>query len=275
MKKSIYFLVTLLFSTTTFAASPNFSKIFQDKNACFILYDLTANKPLIEYNQKRCQERVFACSTFKIPIAIMAFDQGILRNEHTNIKWDGIKRDFPNWNQDQTPKTWLQYSTVWVSQWITPQIGMAKIKKYLAKFAYGNQDMSGGITKAWLSSSLKISAEEQINFLKNLWQNKLPVSQHVITMTKNILPKDVLSSGAILYGKTGSGFIDGRDDPSSRMVGWYVGYLIQNNHSYAFATSSSDIKRNTKKSFVAKALSPGEMAKAATKEILLTGNLMP
>lgn len=260
----------LLFPVTIFAVTPDFSRIFRDKNACFILYDLTANKLVTEYNQQRCKERVFACSTFKIPIAVMAFDQGILRNENTCIKWDGIRRNFPGWDQDQTPKTWLQYSTVWVSQWITPQIGMAKIKKYLADFAYGNQDMSGGITKAWLSSSLKISAEEQINFLKNLWQNNLPVSQHAISMTKNILPKEILDYGAVLYGKTGSGFIDGRDDPNSRMIGWYVGYFILNKHIYAFATNSSDVKRSAKKSFSIKALSPGEMAKAATKEILST-----
>lgn len=268
MPKLICLLVAALLTTTTLAATPNLSKIFHGKNACFILYDLTTNKSVLEYHPKRCKERVFACSTFKVPLAVMAFDQGILTDENTAIEWDGINRDFPNWNQDQTPKTWLQYSTIWVSQWLTPQIGMTKIKKYLADFAYGNQDMSGGITKAWLSSSLKISAEEQINFLKNLWQNKLPVSQHAMTLTKNILPQEVLPSGDILYGKTGSGFLDGRNDPTSRMVGWYVGYFIHNKHPYAFATSSSDLQRNTKKSFVTKALSPGENAKAATEKVL-------
>ncbi|HBS51609.1 MAG TPA: penicillin binding protein transpeptidase domain-containing protein, partial [Coxiellaceae bacterium] len=41
----------------------------------------------------RCNERVFACSTFKIPIAIMAFDQKILQDENTVIKWDQITRE--------------------------------------------------------------------------------------------------------------------------------------------------------------------------------------
>ena len=89
MKKNIY-LLTIIFmlSTTAFADTPNFKKIFKDTDACFILFDLTTNKNVITYNSNRCNERVFACSTFKIPIAIMAFDQKILQDENTVIKWD-------------------------------------------------------------------------------------------------------------------------------------------------------------------------------------------
>lgn len=271
MKKINYLLIGIVItlSTMVFANTPNFEKIFKDKDACFILFDLTANKKVITYNHNRCNKRFFACSTFKIPIALMAFDQQILQDENTVIKWDKINRgDFPNWNQDQTPKSWLQNSTIWVSQWITSQIGMNKIKKYLSLFSYGNQDMSGGLTKAWLSSTLKISANEQIDFLKNLWKGNLSVSAHAITLTKKCLPRETTPSGGTLYGKTGSGFLDDRNDPDGRMLGWFVGYLIQSNHQYVFATNFSDLKRNSSKSFVTKALSPGGNAKAATKEIL-------
>lgn len=268
MKKIICFVISILFINTCFANKLNFANIFKDKDACFVLLDLKTNKIVSEYNPKRCNERFFACSTFKIPIAVMAFDQGVLKNENTIIKWDGIDRGIEAWNKDQTPKSWLQYSTVWVSQWITPQIGLQKIEKYLADFKYGNQDMTGGITKAWLSSSLKISAFEQINFLKNLWEDNLPVSQLALTLTKNSLYKEILTSRDILYGKTGSGFLDGRDDPRSRMLGWFVGYYIHNNHPYAFATNFSELHKHTDKSFITKALSPGETAKKASKEIL-------
>lgn len=261
--------VFFTFSITTFASTPDFRKIFKDKDACFILYDLTASKIAITYNQQRCNKQFYTCSTFKIPIALMAFDQKILRDENTIIKWDKIRHgDFTSWNQDQTPKSWLQNSTVWVSQWITPQIGMNKIKKYLSLFSYGNQDMSGGITKAWLSSTLKISAKEQLEFLKNLWQENLPISAQAITLTKKCLPQETTSCGGIIYGKTGSGFLDNRNDPNGRMLGWFVGYLVRDNHHYVFVTNFSDLKRNSSKSFVKKALSPGGNAKAATKEIL-------
>lgn len=261
--------VFVIFHATTFASAPNFEKIFKGKDACFILFDLTANKTVIVYNQQRCNKRFSPCSTFKIPLALMAFDQKILKDENTIIKWDKISHgDFPSWNQDQTPKSWLQNSTVWVSQWITPQIGMDKIKKYLSSFSYGNQNMSGGITKAWLSSTLKISANEQMEFLKNLWRENLPILVQAITLTKKCLPQEATSSDGILYGKTGSGFLDNSNDPNGGMLGWFIGYLVQDKHQYVFVTNFSDLKRNSSKSFVTKALSPGEKAKVATKEIL-------
>lgn len=52
------------------------------------------------------------------------------------------------------------------------------------------------------------------------------------------------------------------------MLGWFVGYLTHGNHQYIFVTNFSDLKRNYSKPIVIKALSPGERAKSATKEIL-------
>lgn len=128
--------------------------------------------------------------------------------------------------------------------------------------------MSGGLTKAWLSSTLKISANEQIDFLKNLWKGNLSVSAHAIALTKKRLPQEITPSSGILYGKTVSGFLDDRNDPNGRMLGWFVGYLIRSNHQYVFATNFSDLKRNSSKSFVTKALSPGKKARATTKGVL-------
>jgi beta-lactamase class D len=274
MKKLIYILIITFLSSNAYSSmpmpTPDFEKIFADKNACFVLYDLHENKIVTSYNKKHCLERLSPCSTFKIPLALMAFDTGILQDEKTVIKWDGIKRELPAWNEDQTPKSWLSDSTVWVSQWLTPQIGMHPIKKYLVHFSYGNQDMSGGITEAWLSSSLKISAYEQIRFLKKFWQNKLPVSENAVKLTKKILPVETDANGNTLYGKTGSGFLEGHNVPNDHMIGWYVGALTHNGDEYVFVTNTTDTKPNTSEETVSKTITAGEAAKAATKEILET-----
>lgn len=204
----------------------------------------------------------------------MAFNQGILQDENTLIKWDNINRDFAQWNQNQTPKTYLQYSTVWVSQWITPQIGMKKIKHYLADFNYGNQDMSGGITKAWLSSSLKISADEQVDFLKRLWQEDLPISANAVALTKKSIYSEKLPNGDILQGKTGSGFLDGRENPNTRYLGWFVGYLNHHQNEYVVVTnyidltSPNNLSSRSKTNFVTNAISAGNQAKIFTEIIL-------
>ena len=142
MKRYILLLLLCLFAINIYAKNDlNFDKIFAKKKACFILYDLTADKTAFHYGDKQCAIRISPCSTFKIPLALMAFDQSIFKNENTLIKWDGISRDYPDWNKDQTPKTWLQYSTVWVSKWLTPQLGAVKIKQYLNNFHYGNKNI--------------------------------------------------------------------------------------------------------------------------------------
>jgi len=255
-KKYVLLLLGCCFAVSTFAENDiNFGEIFVKKEGCFILYDLTENKIIERYNEKQCAKRISPCSTFKIPLALMAFDQGILKNENEIIKWDGISRGLADWDKDQTPKTWLQYSTVWVSQWLTPQLGAAKIESYLNDFQYGNKDMSGGITRFWLASTLKISADEQLNFLKRLWQNQLSVSDFAIRTTKNALYAEKTATGGTFYSKTGSGF-----DNEGNRLGWAIGYLSSNNHDYVFITNFT--------SKVTSKIAAGQEAKGITEQVI-------
>jgi beta-lactamase class D len=138
-----------------------------------------------------------------------------------------------------------------VSQQITPQLGEARIKHYLAGFDYGNQDFSGdenkhnGLTHAWLSSSLKISGIEQLNFLKSMLSNELPVSANAIKYTKENLYLGKLDNGADYYGKTGSGR-HGRNEryahPSQLRDGWFVGFVEMGKQQYIFISNLTDKK---------------------------------
>lgn len=257
---SIYFrriikLLTLILVTSTISSTanaisaPEYSKLFKNYNGCFILYNLNEHKIISEYNPKnRCNERIAPDSTFKIALSLMAFNQGVI-NQNTVFKWDGKKGGLPEHEHDQTPNSWLKYSVVWVSQKITPQLGYARIKQYLADFNYGNQDFSGdpgknnGLTYAWLSSSLKISAEEQLNFLKAMLSNKLPVTNETVANTKKNLYQGKLDNGADYYGKTGSG-LHGRNDretnPSKLRDGWFIGFIEDGAQRYIFVSNLSD-----------------------------------
>jgi len=247
------------------AAAPDpvdWAEAFKGKDGCFILYDLKADKLVVAHGDKRCAEQVFACSTFKIPVALMAFDRGLLKSEDSPIKWDHFDRKSPLWNQDQTPKTWLKYSTVWVTQRLVQKLGAAKLQAYLVDFKYGNQDMSGGLTKAWLSSTLKISPEEQLDFLKRFWRGELKVSPQAVDLVKKSLDSEQAPGGAVLQGKTGSGFLDGKTRPGGREVGWYVGHLTRADGEYLVVTNFSDSAKPADKK------PGGERAKAITELVL-------
>ena len=247
------------------AAAPDpvdWAQAFKDKEACFLLLDLKTGKTTVERGEGRCAERVFAASTFKIPVALMAFDQGLLKNEDALIKWDHWDRKNPYWNRDQTPKTWLKYSTVWVTQRLIQKLGPEKLKTYLADFRYGSQDMSGGLTSAWLNSTLKISPEEQLDFLKRFWTGKIAASPQAVDLVKKSLEPEPSERGAVLQGKTGTGFLDGKSRPGGREVGWYVGHLARADGEYLVVTSFSDAVKPADKR------PAGERAKDLTQLVL-------
>lgn len=212
---------------------------------------MNKNKIVSEYNpNNRCHERISPDSTFKVALSLMAFDQGIIKKD-TVFKWNGVKGLIPEHDQNQSPLTWIKYSVVWVSQQLTPKLGKARIQHYLADFNYGNQDFSGdpetknGLTQAWLSSSLKISATEQLELLKSLFNETLPVSKFAMAQTKNNLYLGKLDNGADYFGKTGSGR-HGRNakeaSQSPLRDGWFIGYVEQGNQRYIFVSNLTDKK---------------------------------
>jgi beta-lactamase class D len=251
--KLFYILVFLFFVFSgARAAEPDFAKIFQGKDGCFILYDLKADKVVCQYNAARCAQRLSPCSTFKIAIAVMAFDKGILKDEGTTFKWDGVDRGNSNWNRDTSAQDWLKNSVVWVSQRITPQLGPVTITNYLARFDYGNRDISGGLTNFWLGSSLKISANEEIEFWKKLWRDQLPVSVRAMTLTKKIMPVEISPMGSRLAGKTGS----------HKALGWFVGHLDARDGEFLVAVNyTADIPSDGK-------IYPGMIAENLCQKIL-------
>jgi beta-lactamase class D len=161
-----------------------------------------------------CKKRLPPCSTFKLPLAAMALDAGIL-DEKTVLRWDKTPQRIKSWEQDADAKAWLKESIVWFSQRLTPQLGLPKIQKYLKDYNYGNQDFSGGITTAWLESSLQISPEEQLKFLEKL--PSLPSGKRAIAL----LPAD-----GDVRGKTGSCM--------TPHIGWFVGYYKDRPFVYVF-----------------------------------------
>lgn len=237
-----YFALLLLLACST-------SRNFVNKDVCFLIYDLKEEKFLTRYNGSNCNVELPAASTFKIPLSLMAFDSGVLKDEKTEFKWNGQKYFLDSWNKDQTAASWMKESVVWVSQEITPNLGIQKIQKYLADFKYGNQNMSGGIKTAWLTpapitgevkeNSLKISGYQQVEFLAKFWNGKLPVSAHATEMTKKILVHETNPPHRFLDGKTGSGFIDAEQ---TKRLGWYVAHLAVGLKNYIVVTNFVDTK---------------------------------
>jgi len=89
-------------------------------------------------NQARASQQFLPASTFKIPHALIALDAGIVRDEFQVFRWDGKAREVDAWNRDQTLRSSVRYSTVWVYQQIARQLGERRERGYLQRLGYGN-----------------------------------------------------------------------------------------------------------------------------------------
>lgn len=137
----------------------------------------------------------------------------------------------------------MKNSCVWYSRALASQLGLEKIQNYLASLEYGNQDMSGGLTRAWLSSSLKISPRDQVHFIQKMIQGELAVSSNAVQMTKTLLFVDILPEGWKLFGKTGwSSMIE--SDGKNVEIGWFVGWIEKDAIFFSFAYNIREGKIN-------------------------------
>jgi beta-lactamase class D len=212
-------------------------------NICTVLADASTGEILSQ--QGECDRRQPPASTFKLPIALMGYDAGFLKDEHDPTL--PFKEGYPDWVEswrtDTDPAAWMKNSVVWYSQQVTQALGMEKFAGYVTAFGYGNADVSGdkgkdnGLTRAWLSSSLRISPLEQIDFLTRVVNRKLPVSAHAYEMTEAILTEYELPNGWTVRGKTGAGFPVKADGTADRQqpIGWYVGWVKKDGRTVVFA----------------------------------------
>lgn len=233
-----FFLLAFFIPIGAVATQDPAEKLFEGKEGCLLVKDLKSGATVREVHSKFCSERFYACSTFKVPLAAMAFDHGELVDETTTFKWDGKPQPIDTWQKDHNARTWMENSVVWYSQRLTPMLGLSRVQDYLRNFKYGNQDFSGGLEEAWLSSTLKISAEEQVNFLRALKLEELSISKKAAQQTLSILPVGLEHRDWRIVGKTGSCFtwLDPKAPPSERSrIGWYVGYVSHGEKEEVFA----------------------------------------
>lgn len=214
-----------------------------DIDGCFVLYDESKNEYL-RYNANLCDSAYLPGSTFKIPNAVIALEEGIVKDTFEIFKWDGKKWQNPHWNRDHTLPSSMKYSCIWVYFDFARQIGTGKYRKYLNQFDYGNKDLSGPLDSFWLQGSFAITANQQVDFLRKFYYHQLGVSKRSIDIVKSIIIIEKTDK-YVWSGKTGSAQLNEREE-----VLWLVGYLEKDGKKYFYAmnfkTNDPDTKRQAR-----------------------------
>ena len=195
-----------------------------------MLYDELADQYSV-FNEPQSKKRLTPCSSFKIYNSLIALEAGVAADENLVIRWNGQPSSITGWNQDHTLASAIKNSVVWYYQELATRIGPERMQQYLDALPYGNRDISGGITRFWLHTSLEISAKEQVELLRRLYQDDLPFSPRNMAIARRIIIQSE-QNGVRFSGKTGSAFANGQFT-----TGWFVGAVEKENRRYFFAVN--------------------------------------
>ncbi len=104
-----------------------------------------------------------------------------------------------------------------------------RIRKYLAQFDYGNRNISPAIDTFWLEGDLRISPQEQVDFLQRFYFEKFNISRRSTEIVKDMMVMESTLDYK-LGGKTGTAEVT-----KTRELGWLVGYLEREETVHFFA----------------------------------------
>jgi len=198
------------------------------------------NNSMMLVNKNRAIQPFSPFSTFKVPNSLIALDSQIIKNAKQPLTFDKEKYPVQKW----WPSVWklpsynlssaFKFSMVAIYRQLASDIGQQKMQSYVTNFAYGNQDITSGVDSFWLDGSMKISAVEQVTFLQKMNKGLLAVKPQSIELLKEVMLVESTNDYK-LYAKTGAGRANGADKKDKSMLGWYIGFVENNEGVHYFA----------------------------------------
>ncbi len=168
-------------------------------------------------------------STFKIPNSLIGLETGVIDTNYI-FRWNGEKRRLPQWEQNLTLKEAFRVSCVPCYQEVARKVGPERMKRSLEKIGYPGMDVhAGNIDLFWLEGNSRITPRQQVGFLRNLNEEKLPLSPAVMRSVKSVMRQEGIP-GYRLYGKTGWAIRKGNN------YGWFAGWVESGDHVIYLAT---------------------------------------
>ena len=235
----------VLFTTLSSAAAdivarPQWQKHFDARNmrGAFVLLD-PANDRYLVLNEAQARSRFLPASTFKIANALIGLEVGSITDENEVFHWDGKPKPIAAWERDHALASGMRQSVVWMFQEIARRTGKERMREWLERLEYGNKDIAGGIDLFWLQGGLRVSAMEQVDFLRKLSEGELPMTQRSQRLVREALVFEK-TSAYTLYAKTGTA------NPAKNPVSWWVGWIEKKGKPVAYFAMNFTPSKNTR-----------------------------
>lgn len=186
----------------------------------------TERRRTVVVNPARAARGYSPSSTFKIPSALIALQEGIaasadhiFRGPYPRFLVDGKPLLPAACDGALTLRAAFRNSCIPVFQEIARAVGAARYQRYLRDWSYGNMRMGGApLERFWLEGDLQISALQQVDFLTRLARGELAGTRDAVERLRDVMATERTSQYLIL-AKTGYVFT------TEPRVGWYVGWV--------------------------------------------------
>ncbi len=202
--------------------------LFRGAQGCAVVYDRNADR-YSAYNQEEITRRLPPCSTYKIYSSLNALEMGLISPQSSTLSWDGTQYRIPSWNADQNLSHAMHESTNWYFTQLDRGAGLDNLARFYQRIGYGNCNVGSDVSAYWNGSALRISPLEQVELLIKLYENAFGFQEANVQTVLDSM-RLFSENGAVLYGKTGTGELDGRN-----IAGWFVGFTEKAGNVYFFA----------------------------------------
>jgi len=165
----------------------------------------------------RAHTEYVPASTFKMLNALIGLQHGKATTNEI-FKWDGKKRSFAAWEKDMTLGQAMQASAVPVYQELARRIGLELMQQEVQRIQFGNQQIGQHIDNFWLVGPLKITPEQEVEFISALAREQLAFDPRVQQQVKAMLLLQERQAYR-LYAKSGWGM------DVEPQVGWLTGWV--------------------------------------------------
>ncbi len=200
----------------------------------FLLQDIKGDTTYV-YNEERAKIAYLPASTFKVPNTLIALELGVADTNEI-FPWDGTERFAEQWNQDLNLAQAFRYSAFWVYQIIAARVGEDNYREWLQKIDYGNAEPGPDVTTFWVAGDIRISAYEQLDFLRRLENGSLAFGEANQKLFRDIFSYEK-TDRYDWKAKTGWTTIP---DPDT---GWVVGWVERGEDRFIYVLNL-DIENN-------------------------------
>jgi beta-lactamase class D len=206
------------------AGEDGLARHFEGRPGTLVVLDGASGR-ITRVDATRAAERFAPCSTFKIPNALIGIDSGAVRPADSTVAWDveryPAQEHWPrSWRREHDLRSAIRNSVLWYFEDLATRIERETYRRRLQELDYGNADVSGA-GAFWLSSTLRVSADEQVAFLRRLHAGEAGFSDEARRFVIEAIELERNEDGSsLLRGKTGACTLD-----DGSFVGWLVGWV--------------------------------------------------